>query len=166
MTAQAVQIGPARRSDVAAMATMSRDLIERGLGWRWTAPRIEAHRRREDVLAVQASVAGYLAGFAIMQFGATRAHLLLLAVGAERRRLGIGRRLLQWLEECADVAGIHSIVLELRARNAGALAFYRALGYEELRVLPGYYLGRESAIRMMRILRLPDAPPPWTPPRA
>ncbi len=46
--------------------------------------------------------------------------------------------------------------MELRARNADALAFYRAIGFEETLRLPGYYSGRETAIRMIRMLRAPE----------
>ena len=71
------------------------------------------------------------------------------------RHLGIGRRLIDWLVESARVAGIASIHLELRADNVSAQAFYRALGFSETLVVPGYYDGRVSARRMLRMLRSP-----------
>lgn len=49
-----------------------------------------------------------------------------------------------------------SIHLELRASNRAALHFYRALGFVQTLVLAGYYEQRESAIRMMCLLRAPD----------
>jgi ribosomal protein S18 acetylase RimI-like enzyme len=54
-----------------------------------------------------------------------------------------------------------SVHLELRASNRAALHFYRALGFAQTLVLAGYYEQRESAIRMMCLLRAPDdqAPP-------
>jgi ribosomal-protein-alanine N-acetyltransferase len=39
------QIRLARPSDAQAIAEMSRDLIEHGLGWRWTPSRIRAALR-------------------------------------------------------------------------------------------------------------------------
>ena len=43
--------------------------------------------------------------------------------------------------------------------------FYRALGFEQTLRIAGYYRGRETAIRMMRLLRTPGlAPLAWRPP--
>jgi hypothetical protein len=68
------------------------------------------------------------------------------------RRAGIGRRLLEWLEKCAVVAGIFSITLEVREGNEGAQLFYERMGYRTLTYLPGYYQGIEAALRMGRNL--------------
>jgi len=96
-----------------------------------------------------------------MEFGDERAHLVLLAVRPAHRRLGIGRRLLEWLVESARVAGMASLHLELRAANEAARGFYRAMGFDETIVVPGYYRGREAALRMIRVLR-PTGPVPYT----
>ena len=37
---------------------------------------------------------------------------------------------------------------EARASNTAARRFYAALGYRELFLMPGYYRGREAAIRL------------------
>jgi ribosomal protein S18 acetylase RimI-like enzyme len=52
-------------------------------------------------------------------------------------------------------AGVESIHVELRAHNTAAYTFYRAIGFAETLRLPGYYSGRETAIRMLRLLRAP-----------
>ena len=88
-----------------------------------------------------------------MQFFAEHAHLNLLAVDPAYRRFGIGRQLIEWLEETARVGGIFSVNLEVRANNGGALAFYRTLGYRETKYIPGYYSGREAAVGMTHDLR-------------
>ena len=94
-----------------------------------------------------------------MYFGSEVARLNLLAVRPECRRAGVGRRLIQWLEESALVAGISLVYLELRADNKGAKAFYEKLGYRRVGYLPGYYSGRESALRMGRDLWVPAITP-------
>lgn len=100
-----------------------------------------------------------------MRFGDEHAHLVLLAVRPAYQRIGIGRRIVDWLLESAAVAGIASIHVELRAQNKSALAFYQASGFSETMRLTGYYSGRETAIRMLRLLRAPaPAPEPWRPP--
>jgi ribosomal-protein-alanine N-acetyltransferase len=95
---------------------------------------------------------GNLTGFAIMRYGDDDAHLDLLAVAPPYRRIGIGRRLVQWIEKCAVVAGTLNVALEVRAGNTGAQLFYESMGYRILAHLPGYYQGIEAALRMGRDL--------------
>jgi ribosomal-protein-alanine N-acetyltransferase len=149
----------ARRRDAAPLAAMSRRLVEAGLEPSWNAERIERHIRHEDSVVAIARVRNQLAGFAIMQYGDTTAHLNLLAVEPAHRRSGIGRRLVQWLEQSAIVAGTFTVNLELRADNAVANRFYEALGYREVGRIRGYYQRVEDAIRMRRELSVPSATP-------
>ncbi|MGH7810330.1 MAG: GNAT family N-acetyltransferase [Candidatus Binatia bacterium] len=143
----------ARPTDASAIATMSRDLIEFGLSWRWTPRRVAASIRAPEVNVLVARIHQQTAGFAIMRYGDHVAHLDLLGVGPQYRRLGVGRQLIEWLEKCALVAGIIQVVLEVRAQNEGAQLFYKRLGYRPLVQLPGYYQGVEAAVRMGRDLR-------------
>jgi ribosomal-protein-alanine N-acetyltransferase len=143
----------ARPTDATAIATMSRDLIEFGLSWRWTPQRVAASIRAPEVNVLVARIHQQTAGFAIMRYGEHVAHLDLLGVGPQYRRLGVGRQLIDWLEKCALVAGIIQVVLEVRAQNEGAQLFYKRLGYRPLVQLPGYYQGVEAAVRMGRDLR-------------
>jgi len=63
------------------------------------------------------------------------------------------------------VAGVASIHVEMRETNAVAHAFYRDAGFAETLRVPGYYRGREAAVRMIRMLRLPnEVVPAWSPP--
>jgi [ribosomal protein S18]-alanine N-acetyltransferase len=176
MTPRAITIRPAEPRDAQAIATMSRDFIESGLGWKYDAARVlRAMRDRETLAAVacegaKGAMRGAVAGFAIMEFGDERAHLVLLAVRPSHRRLGIGQRLLDWLLESARVAGMASIHLELRAGNDAARRFYRAMGFYETVLVPGYYRSgegrKEGALRMLRVLRTPGPVPyTWRPPK-
>jgi ribosomal-protein-alanine N-acetyltransferase len=141
------------RNDAPAIASMSRDLIEVGLGWQYRTQRICELIDDPEALTLVARDGERLTGFAIMTFGNERAHLVLLAVHQACRRRGIAQRMTRWLIESAATAGIASIHVELRAQNRAAYAFYRALGFAETLRLPGYYRGREPAIRMLRLLR-------------
>jgi ribosomal-protein-alanine N-acetyltransferase len=142
----------ARTADAAAIAHLSRDLIEYGLRWRWTPERVAASIRAANVNVLVARVDQKMAGFAIMRYGDDDAHLDLLAVAPQNQRTGVGRRLLEWLEKCAVVAGIFKVELEVRAGNEGAQLFYRDMGYIPLSELAGYYQGAEAALRMGRDL--------------
>jgi ribosomal protein S18 acetylase RimI-like enzyme len=144
----------ARRSDAGAMALMSRDFIETGLAWRYSAERMVRLMTDADTVALVACDAQDRAqGFAVMQFGDTRAHLVLLCVRPAHRRRGLARRLIEWLLASARVAGIESLHLELRADNAGARALYSRLGFTEAERVDGYYDGRIAALRMVLSLR-------------
>ena len=145
----------AEASDAATLAGMSRDLIEDGLGWRYRTQSVRQLIADVETVTLVARHADGVAGFGIMKFGDERAHLVLLAVCPPFRRRGVARRIIQWLVESAKTAGVASLHVELRAGNTDAHAFYRAIGFEETLRVPGYYSGRETAIRMIRMLRAP-----------
>ena len=160
------RLEPARVADAALLAGMSQELVESGLRPAWDAARIAWHIRHPDSVVLAARAGTAIVGFAIMRYADDTAHLNLLAVAPGHRRRGIARRLVAWLEDTALTAGTFTIALELRAGNAGARAFYAALGYREQARVPGYYQGRECAIRMVRdVARQPrgDAAPPPAP---
>ncbi len=131
---------------------MSRDLIETELEWSWTPARVARSIRRPDTVVLVARDGRRIVGFAIMDFGQEEAHLNLLAVDPKYRRARLGRRLVEWLEASALVAGISVVYLEVRATNKGAQAFYERLGYQRIARAPRYYGGYEAAIRMARDL--------------
>jgi ribosomal protein S18 acetylase RimI-like enzyme len=174
MTPRAITIRLAEARDAQAIALMSRDFIEAGLGWKYDAARVLRAIRDRETLAVVACESGKGGGaitaFAIMELGEERAHLVLLAVRPSHRRQGIGLRLLEWLLDSARTAGMASIHLELRSTNDAARRFYRAAGFYETVLVPGYYRGgegrKEGALRMLRVLRAPGPVPfTWRPPK-
>jgi ribosomal-protein-alanine N-acetyltransferase len=155
----------ANRGDAAAIAAMSRDLIEAGLGWEYREDRIARLIADPEAAAVVARAGTRIAGFAVMSFGAERAHLVLLAVRPAYQRRGLGACMVAWQVESASVAGMISIHVEMRASNGAARALYESCGFAESLRVPRYYRGKETAIRMLRVLRTPEHPPPqWRPP--
>ena len=141
-------------ADAAPIAAMSRELVETGLPWSWTPERVARNLRQRDTLVLTAREGERLAGFAIMQFGDERAHLSLLAVRPDYQRRGVARRMLEWLTESALTAGIARIHLELRESNQAARRFYLKHGFAETVRIPGYYRGMETAVRMLREIRV------------
>jgi ribosomal-protein-alanine acetyltransferase len=141
-------------ADTGPIAAMSRELIESGLPWSWTPERVARNLAQRDTQVLTARDGASLAGFAIMQFGDERAHLSLFAVRPDCQRQGVGRRMLEWLAETALTAGIASIRLELRESNPGARRFYLRQGFGETARIPRYYSGVETAVRMLRDIRV------------
>jgi ribosomal protein S18 acetylase RimI-like enzyme len=140
--------------DAAVIAEMSRDYIEHGLGWSWTGPRIirAIHDAATNVAVIHEH--RLVLAFGIMHYGELKAHLALLGVHRSRRRRGLARHLLAWLELCANTAGVERIQVEARADNPEALAFYRALGYRQIERIRGYYRGEMDALRLEKQLWL------------
>lgn len=144
-------LGCARAADTPDMAALAGASVEAGLPRRvWTRARLRHAIRHPLTAAVVARQYGRLSGFALMELSEHNAHLTLLAVAPGYRRMGLGSRLLAWLEKSALTAGIGRVFLEMRESNAGAAAFYRRLGYLVFDRAPGYYAGRESALRLCK----------------
>jgi ribosomal-protein-alanine acetyltransferase len=148
----ALQIRLARSADAPSIAAMSRDLIEVGLGWSWTEGRVLRSVIDANTNVAVAYDEDELVAFGIMKYRDEEAHLFLLAVRESHRRRGVGRALMAWLEQTATVAGIGVVYLEARSSNEAARAFYRELGYKEIKVVRGYYRGVEAAVRLAKDL--------------
>lgn len=151
-------------SSAPLLARMSRDFIEQGLLWSWRPRRIAALIRNPNVVVLLARDPMLpehrpeaLLGFAAMHFHEVHAHLVLMAVQPHARRAGIGRRMIEWLEASASLAGIERLTLETRKGNRGGQRFYRSLGFQPIGEVPGYYQGRETAIQMRKLTAGRDA---------
>jgi ribosomal-protein-alanine N-acetyltransferase len=96
--------------------------------------------------------AGTLVGYFLLMFAVDEAHLLDVAVAAERQRQGLGRYLLDKLVVRARQAAMESILLEVRPSNERALEVYKNYGFAEIGRRKGYYPAhdgqREDAIVM------------------
>ena len=139
-------------NDATRIGAMSRDLIEHGLGWRWTPSSIRRAIRNPSTNVAVAPGDGGIAGFAVMEYKDDEAHLILLGVDPAYRRRGIARALLAWHEAAALTAGIGAVYVEARANNAETRAFYGAVGYREIAFVRGYYHGVEDAVRLAKDL--------------
>ena len=148
-------------ADSPAIAEMSRQYIEHGLGWSWTPSRIAAAIQDQSTNVAIIRPSDAVIGFAIMHYGEHTAHLALLAVHPTQRQRGIAASLLAWLEKCADTAGIERIRVEARSDNPAAIAFYQKHGYTQVDRLANYYRGVLDAVRLEKTIRIPvrAAPP-------
>ena len=142
----------ATRGDARAIAEMSRQYIERGLGWSWTEARVAQAIADPDTNVAVVRDAGKIVAFGIMGYREKAAHLALFAVRASHQRQGIGSRILGWLETVAVTAGITHIHVECRRDNAAARNFYGEYGYHEQVISKGYYRGLEDAVRLEKWL--------------
>ena len=134
--------------DARAIAELSRDTIEHGLGWSWTPARVLHAMRDPSTNVAVIRQRGSMVAFGIMQYGDDFAHLSLLAVHPTQRHRGLGAHMVAWLERSASAAGIKRVRLEARADNLSALAFYERLAFTRSGIIAGYYEGRIAAVQL------------------
>lgn len=82
-------------------------------------------------------------------------HITLVAVTPQRRRQGLGQRLLTALLAEAGRLGAERATLEVAATNSAALALYGRLGFTTAGRRRGYYRSGDDAL--IQWLRLPAA---------
>ena len=148
-------ISIASRSDAKAIATMSRDLIEYGLEWRWRPVRVARAIDDPNTNVAVVRRKGVLVGFAIMEYLDDDAYLVLLAVAKSSQRQGVGSALLRWLEAAARAAGSQRIRVDTRRENVAARCFYNEHGYHERILRPRMYGKQVDGIRLEKWLRSP-----------
>lgn len=91
-------------------------------------------------------------GSVMALFTGTTCRVLSVGVRPERRRRGLGRRLMIAAEQLALGRGCRTIRLEVSVSNRAAIRLYRALGYRPDGVLRGYYSWGEDALSMAKPL--------------
>jgi len=99
---------------------------------------------------VVARAEGRIVGFALSTSGVLLGeYLKLLAVAADRRSAGVGRRLMEELERRAFGCW-PNVYLCVSDFNTGARGFYRRIGYEEVGTLRDLLLPGRSEILMRK----------------
>lgn len=95
---------------------------------------------------------GALVGYYLLMYAVDEAHLLDVAVAADRQGQGLGRHLMDRIAARAREQGMASVLLEVRPSNERAMEVYRRYGYAGIGRRKGYYPagpgGREDAIVM------------------
>lgn len=97
----------------------------------WNDPRKDIRRKlavRPDLFLV-GELEGKLVATTMAGYEGHRGWINYLAVAPEHQRKGLARRMMEEAERLLRVAGCPKINLQIRAANAGATAFYRAIGY-------------------------------------
>jgi ribosomal protein S18 acetylase RimI-like enzyme len=147
MPATPVSVRPAVEADRAAVLALAPRLAEGVAPWRDQEQALAAgHRWLEEALAAAAdgkgaalvavedggSVVGVLGISPSVHFTGERdGYVGELAVATDAARRGIGRTLIEAAEAWARDHDLAHLTLHTGARNAGARAFYAALGFVE-----------------------------------
>ena len=117
----------------------------------WTDRAFRAVMARPDAALLVADAEGRVAGYAALWLEGRDAELGDLAVARDRRRSGLGRRLVEAAVEEAAGRGAERIFLQVRESNEAALALYRSTGFRRIGRKRGYYrTPREDALVLIR----------------
>lgn len=93
-------------------------------------------------------------GFAIASLIPPQAELESIAIRLDEQRMGIGSKLIEGLIEELRTAAIREFMLEVRASNIAAVAFYQEQGWRGSGMRPRYYADpEEDAILMSYSIR-------------
>jgi ribosomal-protein-alanine N-acetyltransferase len=90
-------------------------------------------------LVAEDEESGGVQGFAVASLLPPQAELETIAVAAEVQRRGLARRILMAMADELRKARVTEVLVEVRASNSGALAFYRAQGFAVTGRRPRYY---------------------------
>lgn len=78
-------------------------------------------------------------------------HITNIAVLPIWQNIGLGSTIMTEIRLFAEQIGVMTMTLEARVSNSGAIALYQRLGYEQIGIKKGYYLGdHEDAVSMAR----------------
>jgi ribosomal protein S18 acetylase RimI-like enzyme len=145
-TRDELAIRPARFSECAEIAALAATLMPET----WSEAQLSSEIALPEGRVWVARGARALLGFLVARRELDELHVLLTGVEPAARRRGTASRLFRAvLERERGLARVH---LEVRESNAGAQAFYRALGLHSSGHRPRHYPGGEAAILMSRSL--------------
>ncbi|MDI6644389.1 MAG: ribosomal protein S18-alanine N-acetyltransferase [Methanobacteriaceae archaeon] len=80
-------------------------------------------------------------------------HIISIAVDEKNRRKNVGKNLVNTAIQIFKKYDIKNIKLEVRAKNKGAIKFYKSLGFNEEKIVPEYYEDGEDAVLMYKRLK-------------
>ena len=151
--AENVQIRPMTAADVTQVMEIAASLPEAP---QWpeaaylTALTPESTPRRIALVAV-APRSGNVLGFIAASLVLPQAELESIAVAAGNQRRGLGRMLFEALVNHLRAASTFEIVLEVRASNHPAAAFYRSAGFGQTGLRRAYYVDPIEDAVLMRL---------------
>ena len=142
-----VQIVPFRRWHLRRILKLEKRAFPKAPYPRWMF--LDLYRTCGDLFFV-ARRAGRIAGYAVTCVRPGEAEVVSIAVEPEQRGSGIGGALMDHTVAALRRREVRKVTLMVRASNAGAIRFYRRLGFRSRGVVARYYENGEDGIRMSR----------------
>jgi ribosomal-protein-alanine N-acetyltransferase len=115
----------------------------------WSERSFQLEIERPHGVFLTLLVDGEVRGYGGVWYVVDEAHITNVAVAADLRNQGLGRRIVVALLESAREAGMTCATLEVRAGNAAAIHLYESLGFRSIATRRAYYPdNREDAVVM------------------
>jgi ribosomal-protein-alanine N-acetyltransferase len=137
--------------DLEVLAALERELFADDA---WTLEswwhELAGRPRRDYVVAVDEQ--GEILGYAGLDRAGESGDVMTIAVAPAAQGRGLGRHLLTELVRRAELSGIRSLLLEVRADNAAARRLYERGGFEVISVRRRYYQPGDVDALVMRKL--------------
>ena len=111
----------------------------------WSAKNLVSDIKNDARLWLKATVDGKLVGYVGVSYSGDVADILKICVSSEYRRGGIAKNLLNRAFEQLRNLGINKVMLEVRASNSGAIAFYENVGFKKVCDRKNFY-GTEDGV--------------------
>ena len=121
-------------------------------GSSWTEEMLRAELDNPIAEVVCGYADSRLAAFAIGRVAADEAELLQIGTLPEFRGRGLAKSLLEQLHRKMRERGAAVCYLEVRSRNAAAIALYEGAGYERISVRHGYYPDDDAVVMKKDLL--------------
>ena len=96
---------------------------------------------------------GEIVGYACQTVLFEDAEIAIVAVAPAHRKRGLGKVLMNAMQEQAIGLGAEQTFLEVRVSNLAALALYRGFGFKDVRVRKRYYADGEDALVMKKTIK-------------
>lgn len=145
----------ARRAEAAAIARLHAATLETA----WDKASITKLMAEPTTIAILATIdADRLAGFALGRIAADEFEIMSVAVAAEYRRSGIGRRLVLRMLAEAGARGVHRAFLEVAETNTPAATLYATCGFDVCGRRRGYYTHADGSSEDALVLARELAP--------
>ncbi len=137
-----------RKEDVALLAKME----ERCFADPWSREMLEDCLRYPYYHTFLAEEGGQVCGYGVLILLFEEAEVANIAVDSPCRGRGIGRQLLQAMQERARALGATRCLLEVRVSNVPAIGLYESFGYRPYGRRSKYYEDGEDALLMENTL--------------
>ncbi len=95
---------------------------------------------------------GEILGYACQTVLFEDAEIEIVAVAPTERKKGLGKLLMESMEDIALALCAKQTFLEVRVSNVPAIALYTGFGFEKVRVRERYYADGEDALVMKKII--------------
>ncbi len=138
---------PMAAGDAAAVARMEASTFSTP----WKEDTFHSLLQRPGVELWVADLEGEVAAYAILWCILEEGELANIAVRDDLRGQGIGSRLLDWMLDVAEKAGVRNLYLEVRESNEGALRLYGGRGFVEVGVRKAYYERPREDARVLKL---------------